>query len=387
MQQQAQRHPSTARRMILMLLAVGLLLGLLVAWNVGGRMAMRAAVAKMTEPVQTVSTMHVEYQFWQPLQSAVGSLRAQRGAELALEAGGILSELNLASGAEVQEGELLVQLRDTEDRAMLRQLEAAAALAELSFSRASRQLAGKTVSQADYDRAKVDLDMRRAAVEQQRAAVAKKQLRAPFAGRAGIVTLSPGAWVGAGTAVVSLQQVDPILADFFVPQRFLGRLSVGQRVRATVDAWPGEEFAGELTAIEPVVDASTRNARVEARLANPEGRLSPGMFARVAVEIGAPERRLTLPQGAIAFNPYGATVFIVQPGKADAAGKAGPPTAQQVFVTTGETRGDQVAIEAGLEEGAEVVTSGQLKLKNGTPLAIDNRIQPPNDPAPRTQEQ
>jgi len=386
MQTRVEKTPSTAKRMIVMLILVGLLLLALVGWNVGGKMAMKQAMANMSQPPQTVSTTTVEYQFWQPRQGTVGTLRAARGADLAFEVGGLVTRVNLASGGSVDEGDLLVQLRDTEDVAMLRQLEAAAALSELSFSRAERQIDRKTISQADYDTVKADLDARRAAVQQQKAVIARKQLRAPFAGRAGIVTLSPGAYVSPGTALVTLQQIDWLYVDFAVPQRHLGQLAVGQRVNLSLDAFPGESFAGELTAIEPKVDGDTRNARVEAKVDNADGRLSPGMFANVEVEVGEPKRRLTLPQSAVAFNPYGETVFVVKPSGTDAQGKALPPVAQQVFVTTGGTRGDQIAIESGIEEGVEVVTSGQLKLKNGTPLAINNDVQPANDPDPKPQE-
>lgn len=387
MQTRVQKKPSTVKRMIVMLILVGLLLFLLVGWNVGGRMAMKQAMSKMTQPPQTVSTGRVEYQMWQPLQSTVGTLRAVRGAELAFEVGGLVSKVNLHSGDEVKEGDLLVQLRDADDLAHLRQLEAAAALAEVTHGRAQRQLEVKAVSKADYDVAAADLKAKQAAVQQQQAVIAKKQLRAPFAGRAGIVTLSPGAYVNPGAALVTLQQLDPLYIDFFVPQRNLGELAVGQKVRLKLDAYPGQEFAGELTAINPKVDGATRNVQVEARVANPERRLSPGMFANVDVEVGAAARRLTLPQSAVTFNPYGETVFVVKPSGKNDQGVELPPTAQQVFVTTGGTRGDQIAIDSGLDEGAEVVTSGQLKLKNGTPLAINNSVQPANDPHPRPQEQ
>ena len=385
MQTRVEKTPSTAKRMIIMLILVGLLLLALVGWNVGGKMAMKQAMANMSQPPQTVSTTTVEYQFWQPLQGAVGTLRAVRGADLAFEVGGLVTKVNLASGGEVKEGDLLVQLRDTEDLAMLRQLEAAATLSELSYSRAERMIDKQTISRADYDTTKADLDARRAAVQQQKAVIARKQLRAPFAGRSGIVTISPGAYVSPGNALVTLQQLDWLYVDFAVPQRHLGRLAGGPRVNLTLDAFPGQSFSGELTAIEPKVDGDTRNARVEAKVDNADGRLSPGMFANVEVEVGEPKRRLTLPQSAVAFNPYGETVFVVKPGGTE-QGKEQPPTAQQVFVTSGGTRGDQIAIETGLEEGTEVVTSGQLKLKNGTPLSINNEVQPASDADPRPQE-
>jgi membrane fusion protein (multidrug efflux system) len=217
--------------------------------------------------------------------------------------------------------------------------------------------------------------------------VAKTQLRAPFAGRAGIVTLSPGAYVNAGTPVVTVQQLDPVYVDFSVPQRSLGELKAGQRVALTLDAFAGKTFEGAVSALDPKVDGDTRNVRVEASIPNRDGLLMPGMFAKVEVDVGTLQRQLTLPQTAITFNPYGETVFVVTPASGkDADGKPALPTAQQGFVQTGSKRGDQISIVSGLDEGTEVVTSGQLKLKNGTSLKIDNSQQPKNDPNPTPQE-
>jgi len=378
-----QRIPSTRRRMILMLLLVGSLLTLLIGWNVLGRIMMKKAVANMPVPVQTVSTAKAAYSDWQPLQAAIGSLRASRGADLAFDVSGVIQSVNFKSGDRVQEGQLLVQLRDEDDAALLNQAETAAALAKLTLDRAQRQIAVKAISQADYDNIAADFKAKQASVQYARVILGKKQLRAPFAGRAGIITLSPGAYVSAGSAVVTLQQLDPIRVDFQVPQRDLAQLAVGQHAVLRSDAHAGREFAATLNAIEPRIDVDTRNVRVEAVADNADGQLVPGMYVKVAVDVGTPTRQLTLPQSAITFNPYGQTVFVVKPGSA----KDAPPTAQQAFVTTGATRGDQIAVLSGLEEGAEVVTSGQLKLKNGTPLAIDNSHPPANDPNPRPQEQ
>ncbi len=370
------------RRMTLMLLAVGLLLALLVAWNLIGRAMMRKAAENMPLAAQTVSSAVVGYAEWQPTLRAVGSLRAHRGAELAFDVSGVVTKIHVASGDLVESGDLLVELRSADDAALLRQAEAAAALSRLTLERMRRQLASKTVSQASYDTALTDDQAKRASVEYARVLLAKKQLRAPFPGRIGIVSLSPGAWVGAGSGVLSLQELNPLYVDFNVPQRRLAELQVGQRIELGSDAWPGRSFEARLTAIAPKIDGDTRNARLEALAPNGEGSLLPGMFVALRIDVGTVERRLTLPQTAITFNPYGETVFLVKP--AAAAGEK--PTAQQAFVTTGATRGDQIAILGGIEEGDEVVTSGQLKLKNGTPLIIDNTHLPADDPAPRPQE-
>src|SRR6185437_14405383 len=219
--------------------------------------------------------------------------------------------------------------------------------------RARKRLAAQAISQADYDTAAADYKAKQAAVAQQRALVAKKQLRAPFTGRAGIITVSPGDYLSAGTAVATLQQLDPLFVDFNVPQRELGRLRVGQNVDLTLDAYAGRSFAGQVSAINPRVDADSRNVQVEAHIPNHDQTLTPGMFAKVSVEVGEQQPRLTLPQAAIVYNPYG----------------------------------DQVAIVKGIEPGTVVVTSGQIKLKNGAPIVIDNSVRPADSAHPTPQEQ
>jgi membrane fusion protein (multidrug efflux system) len=385
MQTRVSKQPSMRKRMLIMIGLVVLLIAVIAgikAWTI---MTMISGM-KPPEP-PTVTSIKATYDEWQPALGAVGTLRAVRGADLALDVAGVVTKVNLDSGAEVEEGQLLVQLRDDDEVAQQRQAEAAVALAKVTFDRARRQLDVKAISRADYDNASADLKSKQAAVQQAQAIVAKKRLRAPFAGRAGIITLSPGAYVNAGTPIVTLQQLDPVYVDFSVPQRNLGEIKPGQRVALTLDAFKDRTFEATLSAIDPKVDGDTRNVRVEASATNPDGFLVPGMFANVSVDVGQTGRQLTLPQTAITFNPYGETVFIVKPSdKKGADGKPGLPTAQQAFVTTGAKRGDQVAILSGIEEGTEVVTSGQLKLKNGTELKIDNSKSPKNDPDPKPQE-
>jgi membrane fusion protein (multidrug efflux system) len=397
--------------MILMIVAVLGLIAIIAGIRV--LMIMRMMASAKPPPPAVVSTSKTTYQEWQPQLRAVGTLRAARGADLALDVAGLVTQVNVQSGDEVKQGQVLLQLRDSEDVAALRQLEAAAALAEVTFGRARQQLAVQVIARADYDQAAADLKVKQAAVAQQQVNVAKKQLRAPFSGRAGIVTVTPGTYLNSGTVVVTLQQLDPVYIDFYVPQKMLAELRTGEKATLTLDAFHEREFTGTLNAINPKVDPDTRNVLVEAMAANPDRVLTPGMFANVSVEIGTQHRYLTLPQTAVVYNPYGETVFVVMKksefdrqqatsaasrgadpaasGAAKAASKGPqlPPdtlVVQQSFVTTGPTRGDQVAITAGLGEGVEVVTSGQIKLKSGTPVRIDNSVQPANSPNPTPQE-
>jgi len=411
-----QKKPSTLKRMLAMIGGVILLMCIIAgAWL----FKMYSMYGNMKPPPpSTVSTTKAGYAEWQPALTAVGSLRAARGADLALDVAGLVTKVNVQSGDEVKEGQLLLQLRDGEDVAQLHQLEAAAALAEVTFGRAKQQLAVKAISQADYDAAAADLKAKQAAVQQQQVNVSKKALRAPFAGRAGIVTINPGVVLDSGKTILTVQQLDPIYVDIHLPQKDLGELRVGQKVTLTLDAFKDKSFEGAVSAISPRVDSDTRNVQVEAKVPNPDRVLTPGMFANASIEVGSQQRYLTLPQTAVVYNPYGETVFVVkkksefdkaqaEAGKgasekaqaaAAAAKEAGkdkdkskelPPdtlVVQQAFVTTGATRGDQVAIMKGVEEGIEVVTSGQIKLKNGAPVTIDNKVQPANSPNPTPQE-
>jgi membrane fusion protein (multidrug efflux system) len=415
-----ERKPSTTKRMIWTILAVLLLIGLIVGIKVA--MVMKMIAGMKPPPPSVVSTAKAKFEEWQPTLSAVGTLRAVRGADLALDVAGLVTKVNLKSGDEVKEGEVLLQLRDSEDVAQLNQLQAAAALASVTFDRAKQQLAVQAISKADYDTAAADLKAKQAAVAQQQVNVSKKQLRAPFSGRAGIITVNPGAYLNSGTTIVTVQQLDPVFVDFHLPQRNLAELKVGQKVTLKLDAFKGKTFEGTLSAISPKVDNDTRNVQVEASVPNPDKLLTPGMFADVSIDVGSEERHLTLPQTAVVYNPYGETVYLVKKkadfDKAQAANKAANTdpkapdakadakkadakdakkdaknavpadqlVAQQTFVTTAGTRGDQVAIVKGLEEGDEVVTSGQVKLKSGSPITIDNSVQPANSPNPTPQE-
>jgi len=386
MSTRAEHKPSTRKRMLWMIVGVLLLIALIAGVKVLLVMRMLHNMPKPTPA--TVSTATASEQAWQPALQSVGSLRAANGADLAMDVAGVVAAINLKSGQDVEKGQLLLQLRDSDDVAALQQLEAAAQLSKLTFDRARRQLAAQAISQADYDTAAADFKAKQAAVAQQQALVAKKQLRAPFAGRAGIITLSPGDYLSAGTAVATLQQLDPLFVDFNLPQRELGRLRVGQHVHLALDAYAGRTFDGQVSAINPRVDAASRNVQVEAQVPNHDQALTPGMFAKLSVDVGEQQSRLTLPQAAIVYNPYGDTVYVVQPSKGkDEQGKPLPATVEQTFVTLGDTRGDQVAIVKGLEPGTVVVTSGQIKLKNGAPIVVDNSVQPANSAQPTPQEQ
>ena len=374
------------RRMTIMLCGVFLLLGLIFGFNQLKTFLIKNFIAGMGLPPATVSTMVIATSEWQPKLTSVGNVRAFRGVELSTEIGGLVQTVPVKSGQDVKEGELLIKLNDASDVAQLNSLKAMADLAKVINERDRQQLAIQAISKNVFDTSAADSKSKQAQVEQQTALVAKKNLKAPFAGRVGIVSINPGQYVNPGDKLLTLQTLDPIFVDFNLPQNNAEQIQVGQEVIVTTDAFKDASFTGKITAVSPKVDTNTRNIQVEAQLANPDKKILPGMFANVNIKLGDQVKYLTLPQTAVTYNPYGSTVFIAKPtGKKD---KQGNPAleAQQVFVTTGSTRGDQVAILKGVDEGATVVTSGQLKLKNGTPLIINNKVLPANAPDPKPQE-
>ncbi|CAD6541710.1 efflux RND transporter periplasmic adaptor subunit [Paraburkholderia sabiae] len=375
------------KRMIIMLICVGVLLGGLIGFNLFKAHMIKKFMASNAVPSATVTSAVASYQQWQPQLSAVGSLRAVRGVDVTTEVAGLVREIPFNSGQEVKAGQVLVRLNDDSDRAQLASLQASAELAQTVYKRDKAQFDIQAIAKAQLDADAADLKSKRAQVDQQAALVDKKTIRAPFAGRVGITTVNPGQYINPGDAIVTLQAIDPIYADFYLPQQQLGQLQVGQSIVVDTNAYSSRTFDGKIRSINPRVDNTTRNVQIEATVDNRERKLLPGMYANVKIDAGNVERYLTLPQTAITYNPYGATVFVVKPGEhKDAQGKV-MPIAQQVFVTPGPTRGDQVAILKGIAEGTQVVTSGQLKLKNGTPLVIDNRVQPADSPNPTPQEQ
>ena len=374
------------RRMVIMLCGVFLLLGLIFAFNQTKMFMIKYFVSGMGLPPATVSTMVVATSEWQPKLTSVGNVRAFRGVELSTEIGGLVLTVPIKSGQDVKQGDLLIKLNDASDVAQLKSLKAMADLAKVINERDSQQLAIQAISKNVFDTSAADAKSKLAQVDSQIALVAKKNLKAPFSGRVGIVSINPGQYVNPGDKLLTLQTLDPIFVDFNLPQNNAEQIQVGQAVVVTTDAFKDASFTGKITAVSPKVDTNTRNIQVEAQIANPDKKILPGMFANVNIQVGEQVKLLTLPQTAVTYNPYGSTVFIAKPtGKMD---KQGKPVleAQQVFVTTGATRGDQVAILKGVEEGATVVTSGQLKLKNGTPLLINNKVQPANSPDPKPQE-
>ncbi len=385
-----------------MLIMIGGILLLVLILGGGFALHIKKLIAAAPKPgPSTITATKVAALEWQPVLSAVGSVTPVRGVDVTSEIAGLVREIHFKSGQDVKKGQVLVELNADADQAQLASLQAAADLSATVLKRDKGQFEAEAIAQAQVDADMADLKSRKALVAQQQATLAKKTIRAPFAGKLGITTVNPGQYLNPGDKIVTLQTIDPIYVDFNLPQKQVGNLALGQVVNVTTDGFAGVQFPGRITAISPKIDTATRNIVVEATFANPKRQLLPGMFANASVEVGEKKKYLTLPQTAITYNPYGSTVFVVmtadeaaRAAATAASGASAPAPAasgpglvvQQAFVTTGETRGDQVAILKGLHEGQQVVTSGQLKLKNGAPVVIDNSIVPANSANPTPQE-
>ena len=368
--------------MLIMLLAVGVIFGGIIGYKAFQMQMIKKMMASQKMPSVTVTATKAELKNWQPQLKAVGSLRAVRGVDVTCEITGLVRSINFQPGQNVSAGQLLVQLNADSDIAQLHSLEAAEALAQTVYERDRKQYAVRAISQAVLDADEADLKSKKAQLEQQKALVEKKSIRAPFNGRLGISAVNLGQYLNPGDKIVTLQSLDALYNDFYLPQQELGRIKKGQMVIALSDTYPGRIFRGRVTTINPKVDPDTRNIQVESVINNTRHELLPGMYVAVEIQTGGTQKYLTLPQTAVSFNPYGEMVFIVEKGAKDASGRE-ILTVKQTLVTVGPTRGDQVAILSGVKEGDIIVTSGHFKLKPGSAVVINNKVQPKNDAAPK----
>ena len=325
------------------------------------------AAQRTPPPPVTVSDAPVQAQSWTPFLYSVGSLVATQGIDVTNEVAGQVRTIHFRSGQEVKQGDLLLELDDSVDRADLDGARAEQRLAEIRFGRSRDLLQKKAISKADYDEAQASLDNARAQVTSRLEVLRKKQIKAPFTGLLGIRKVDVGEYLSPGSPIVPLQSLDPIFVDYSLPEQELGKISVGQELTLNVKSYPQRDFQGRITAINPGIDPATRNVRIRGELENSDQALRPGMFATVHTHLPLRENILTVPRTAITYAPYGDSVFVVQQ-------QGSGLVVQRVQVTTGEVRGDVVEIKHGLTAGQRVVTAGQLKLRNGSPVQIDNSV-------------
>jgi membrane fusion protein (multidrug efflux system) len=369
------------KKIFLTALGVLLLAGVIVGIKALQIRALIDAGKNAPKPIETVSTTVVEPDRWVRSVESVGSLRAVQGADLSTETAGIVSRINFENGAEVREGDLLVELDTEAEQATLRSAEAEADLARTVYERTKTLRSTNAIPQSDLDAAASQLRKVTALVEQLRATISKKQLRAPFTGRLGIREINLGQFVQNGDKIVSLQSLNPIFVDFLLPQQLISTVAPGQKILLRTDAYPDRVFEGELTAINSEVDRITRNIHLQGTLKNPDGALRPGMFARVEIFEGGADEVLRIPLTAVFRAPYGDSVFV-------ALEKDGPDGKKEMFVEqrfirTGRTMGDYIAVTEGLKVGDTVVSAGAFKLRNGDGIQVDNSLAPQPQAAPK----
>jgi membrane fusion protein (multidrug efflux system) len=329
-------------------------------------------------PAEIVTTALVASDSWNSDLTAVGTLSAVQGVTVAAELPGKVVRIAFQSGTTVRKGDLLVSQDTSSEEAQLPGLLAQVKLARADLERAARMVGEKIISQAEYDRAVATHDQALSQLNGVRTTIAKKNIRAPFAGRIGIRQVNLGQILKEGDAIVTLQSLNPIHVDFSLPQQQLARLRTGQGMRLTCDALPGEAFQGRISAITPLVDADTRNVRLQATALNPGEKLRPGMFVTVAVGLSEQRGVRVIPATAVLYAPYSDSVFVVEQSR-DRKGKQ----LRQQFVRLGEKRGDFVAVTAGLKEGETVVSTGVFKLRNGQAVVVDNRLAPRFSTSPK----
>ncbi|QEA39974.1 efflux RND transporter periplasmic adaptor subunit [Pistricoccus aurantiacus] len=353
----------TTKRMVVMLILLALVLGAIFGWKFWQMQKMQEQMSQPEPPIKVEATQ-LKAATWRPEIKAVGSLRAINGVEVANEVAGVVSQIDFESGDQVKKGDLLIQIEDSVDRAALAAAQARADLAQETFNRFSNLIKQNAVSRSQYDEARSNRQATQAEVEELRAQLNKKAIRAPFDGVVGLRRVDLGQYIAVGTPIVDLNMLEPIYVDYSVPERLLTELAPGRQVEISVAAYPEQVFAGEVMAISPSINQSSRTLDVRAQLPNDEQLLRPGMFADVRSLAPEEKKVLTLPRTALSFNTYGNFVFLITENE------NGEQIAKRVSVTTGNTRGNIVEITDGLQQGDRVVATGLLRLRDGQRVEI-----------------
>ena len=373
-----------AKRMIVMLavtFAVIALLGFVKFRQIQTAMAQGAS---FQPPPEAVTTVVAQTDHWPTTLSAIGTIAAVQGVTVSADLPGTVARVAFESGRAVRKGDVLAELDTRQEQAQLAAIEAQQELARLNYNRLKGLLADRVISQAEFDRAAADQKETDARLGEVHATIERKTIRAPFDGVLGIRQVNLGQYLAAGEAVVPLQSLSPIYVNFGVPQQDIGQIRVGHRVQITARDVAGADFSGRVTAFDSIVDQATRNVQVQATLANTTGQLRPGMFVQTELMLGASTSVIALPASAISYAPFGDSVFVVT----DLKGPTGVSYrgVRQQFVKLGGGRGDQVAIVSGVTAGAEVVTSGVFKLRNGAAVVVNNKVQPSNTSKPKPED-
>lgn len=373
-----------AKRMILMLVLMALIIAGLGFVKVRQFQAMAREYAAMQPPPDAVTTIVAAREEWPATLNAIGTVAAVQGVTVSADLPGLVDRIEFDSGRNVRKGDVLVQLDTRQEQAQFAGAEAQLQLARLNFERMQGLVDQDAVSRAEYDAAAAAHKQAEARLREIRATIDRKTIRAPFTGVLGIRQVNLGQYLTGGAPVVPLQSLDPIYVNFGVPQQDAAQMRHGRSVRVTVGELGDVAFTGRVSALDSVVDETTRNVQVQATLANPDGRLRPGMFVQAQVMLGANRAVIALPASAINYAPYGDSVYVVADMKTP-EGRTYLGVRQQV-VKLGPARGDQVAVLAGVNPGEQVVTSGAFKLRNGAAVQVNNKVQPGNSRAPKPED-
>jgi membrane fusion protein (multidrug efflux system) len=365
------------KRLIFTVIGLVILIAILVAVKALQIGAMINQGKKFVPPPETVTSAVVKADSWETALTTVGTMNAVQGVTVAAELVGKVVEIAFEAGTSVKKGDILLRQDTSSEEAQLPGALAQVDLTRTNLERMNQLFAKNLISQADRDNAVASAEQAQAQADNIRATISKKTIRAPFSGHLGIRQVNLGQILREGDPIVTLQSLDPIYVDFTLPQQQLALVRLGLTVRVTTDALPGETLQGRITAINPLVDADTRQIKMQATVANRGNKLRPGMFANVAVGLPVLQKVLTIPATAVLYAPYGDSVFIIE----DAADKKGQVLRQQ-FVRLGVKRGDFVAVTSGIREGETVVSTGVFKLRNGQRAVIDNTLAPDFRKAP-----
>lgn len=375
-----QKNKIMWKRMILMLVIVGLVAGGLAFYKYREIQKNIAMNASFVPPPVTVTSATATLETWQDAIHSVGQFSSYRGVTVSAEEEGKIVHLPIESGILVKEGELIAQQDVNVEEAQIRSAVAKAELALATLNRLQKMKGTGAVAQKELDDADAELKTATADAEALKATIERKTIRAPFSGRVGIRQAQLGQYLAKGNPIILLQTLDPIYADFTVPQQNIALIKIGQTVAIRVDAFKDKMFEAKITAISPEVNQTSRTVQIQATLDNKDESLRPGMFATVSAVINKENKYISIPSTAINHAPYGNSVYIIENLKApDGSEYLG---VRQEYVITGPNRGDQVAILKGLKEGEQVVTSGLFKLQPSAAVTINNTIKPSNQAHP-----
>lgn len=360
------------KRFLIAIVLLAIVVGGVVGFNVFRDNAINQFFANMPVAPSPVSTIDVAPIAWTPGIQAIGTVGASRGVDLSVETTGIVEAILFKANQRVEAGDLLVQLDDTQQQADLSAQRAQAALDLQNLVRAQELQKRGVGSETTVEQAQASATASAAQVEKLEAVLEQKRLVAPFAGTLGIPRIDVGQYLTPGTTVATLQNLDVLRADFSIPEQSLALVEIGQPVRfgVTERELP---FTGEIVGIEPKVDAATRLVLIRAEISNPDGKLAPGQFVQVRVQLPEEKDVIAVPQTAVISSLYGDYAYVVRPAEGEGAEGL---VARQVFVRTGRRSDRQVEVIQGLAAGDVVVTAGQNRLNNGSPVVVDNTVQP-----------